>query len=75
MATEADLAEKRHAYEQYLVTTHWPAANVTSSLAVTEHEAATYTLPRTRHLVSPYSFINGMSSDMQGQAWVFPSAL
>lgn len=28
LATEADLAAKRAAWDDYAVTTHWPAANV-----------------------------------------------
>lgn len=28
LATEADLAVKRGAWDDYAVTTHWPAANV-----------------------------------------------
>ena len=28
LATEADLAAKRKAWDDYAVTTHWPAANV-----------------------------------------------
>lgn len=28
MATQADLCKKQKAYEQYLLTTHWPAMNI-----------------------------------------------
>jgi hypothetical protein len=50
-ATEADLAAKRHAYENYAITTHWPAANVTVGAPPSDEEREKYTLPRTRSRV------------------------
>ena len=52
-ATEADLAAKRHAYENYAITTHWPAANVTVGAPPSDEEREKYTLPRTRSRVGP----------------------
>lgn len=51
MATEADKAAKRHAYENYAITTHWPAANVTVGAPPTAEERQKYSLPRTRSRV------------------------
>lgn len=51
LATEADTAAKRHAYENYAITTHWPAANVTVGAPPSGEERRKYTLPRTRSRV------------------------
>ncbi len=48
MASEADLAAKREAYQQYRITTHWPAANVTAGAPPSEEHRAKYTLARNR---------------------------
>mmetsp|Transcript_11426 Transcript_11426/g.34340 ORF Transcript_11426/g.34340 Transcript_11426/m.34340 type:complete len:460 (+) Transcript_11426:89-1468(+) len=51
LATEKDLDKKRQAYEQYLITTHWPAKNVTLGEPNTPEEEARFSMPRNRHLV------------------------
>jgi hypothetical protein len=56
-ATEADLAAKRHAYENYAITTHWPAANVTVGAPPSDEERQKYTLPRTRSRVGPWGAV------------------
>lgn len=51
MATDGDVAQKRHAFEEYLVTTHWPAKNITCGEVNSDFETATYAMPRTRQNV------------------------
>lgn len=51
MASADDIAQKQRAYNEFLVTTHWPAKNVTCGAPNSDDETATYALPRTRHHV------------------------